>query len=200
MSLAKHFFAKLRAFLSNNTCLKHALAVIWCACFLPVAWSVAAKMCCLLLLLAKEGCLLLAGLLLLVQLQSLSFSSWTSCWTLVLLLLAWSWASIGLHGFAGCDCVMMCKNWCCSWYGVQGLWCSCVGAVLDVRVLFPLVILIRSTASFASSCGAASSSTQSDDWAACEQPGCVCHSLDLIQPPGRAMKLLCDPLICTPVA
>jgi hypothetical protein len=126
MSLAKHFFAKLRAFPRNNTWLNHALAMVWCACFLPVAWSGAAKMCCLLLLLARDDCLLLAGLLLLVQLQSLSFSSWTSCWTLVLLLLAWSWASIGLHGFAGLYCVMMCKNWCCSWYGVQGLWCSCL--------------------------------------------------------------------------
>jgi hypothetical protein len=87
MSLAKQHFAKLRAFPKNNTCLNHALAVIWCASFLPVAWSGAAKVCYLLLLLASGDGLLLAGLLLLVQLLSLSFSSWTCCWTLVLLLL-----------------------------------------------------------------------------------------------------------------
>jgi hypothetical protein len=87
MSLAKHYFAKLRAFPKNNTCRNHALAVIWCASFLPVAWSGAAKVCYLLLLLASGDGLLLAGLLLLVQLLSWSFSSWTCCWTLVLLLL-----------------------------------------------------------------------------------------------------------------
>jgi hypothetical protein len=96
--------------------------------------------------------------------------------------------------------VMMCKNKCCSWCGVQGLWSSCAGAMLDVWVRFPLVILIRSAACFASGCGAASSFTQSDDWAACEQLGCMCHTLDLIHPPGRAMYLLCDPLVCTPMA
>jgi hypothetical protein len=94
---------------------------------------------------------------------SLSFTSWTCCWSSVLLLLAWSWAFVGLHGFTGCYYVMMCKNLCCSWCGVQGLWCSCVGAVLVVWVLFPLVIFIRSAACFASSSGAASSSFSFSD-------------------------------------
>jgi hypothetical protein len=88
MSLAKHFFAKLKVFHKNYTCLNHALALIWCASVQPVAWSLAARSCYQLLLLAGGDGLLLAcpsppgsapG--------GLSFSSWTCCWLLVLLLL-----------------------------------------------------------------------------------------------------------------
>jgi hypothetical protein len=73
--------------------------------------------------------LLLACLLLLARLLAcpspsglapgfcLSFSSWTCSWL--------GLASNGLHGFAGCDLVMMCKNCCCSWCGAVLDMCVC---------------------------------------------------------------------------
>jgi hypothetical protein len=81
MSLAKHLFAKLRAFHMNYTCLNHALAV-WCCevhKFYLMPEVLPQRCCYLLLLLAGGDGLLLACLLLLVQLLGLSFSSWTYC-------------------------------------------------------------------------------------------------------------------------
>jgi hypothetical protein len=50
------------------------------------------------------------ALLLLVQLLGLSFSSWTCCWLLVLLLLGWSWASGYSMVLLG---VVLMDLWCC---------------------------------------------------------------------------------------
>jgi hypothetical protein len=96
MSWAKHFFAKLRVFPANNTCLNHALTVIWCARFLPVACSCAVIVLCS----ATVAC---CWQWLASSLPSppgstpgLSFSSWTYCWSPILLLLglilSFSWS------------------------------------------------------------------------------------------------------------
>jgi hypothetical protein len=133
---------------------------------LPFACSCAIVVLCTALFAVGVG-LLLTCLLLLAWLLacpsppglapgfSLSFSSWDEL--LVLLLLAWSWASLGLHGFAGCIWVM---KWCCcgrtvmffvvsnvssfTWFSSR--WCS-PGRLLDV----------------AGSCGAASTSFACSD-------------------------------------
>jgi hypothetical protein len=71
--------------------------------------------------------------------------------------------------------------------------------MLDEWVLFPLVILIRSAACFASSCGAAST-TLLVLWLSYLWAVCLHASLWLISSSlGRAVKLLWALLICTPV-
>jgi hypothetical protein len=135
MSLAKHYFAKLRVFPINNTCLNHALAVMWCARFLLVAWSCAV----IVLFSAMVACWWrwLASSLPSPpgSAPGLSFSSWTCCLSLVLLLLglvlSFSWTPWFCWRFLG-DAVqelVLFLVWCARTM-VFLRWCSagCVSA------------------------------------------------------------------------
>jgi hypothetical protein len=193
MSLAKHHFAKLRAFHICYTCLNHALAV-WCCEVINPTWCL--KFC------SKSVVICCSCLLVVMACSLLAFSSWFSSWAcpsppglaadyLSFSSSVWSWASIHPHDFAVCFLVF---KWCCA------RTCDVLGDVslLVEWELLLLVMLIKSTAWFASSYGAASSSFPVL-WLSCLCAVCLCTSLSLISStPGHAVKLLCTLALCTP--
>jgi hypothetical protein len=175
---------------SNNTCWNHALAVKWCARFLPVAWSGAVMV----LFSATIACWWQwpasslpspPGLA-----PGLSFSSWTCCWSPVLLLLGLVLSFSLTPWFCWeylCDAVQemvlflgwfpvvkngSCFSWWCSSSRQLGLYC-CYGAASTTLLILWLSYL----------------------WAMYLHASLRLISSSL----GHAVKLLCALLICTPV-
>jgi hypothetical protein len=132
----KAYLCQTEGLSCNNTCLNHALTVMWCARFLPVACSCAV----IVLYTASVACCwwwLASGLPSPPgSAPGLSFSSWTCCWSPVLLLLglilSFSWSPWFSWMFL-CDEVqelVLFLMWCARTV-VFLRWCSagCVSAV-----------------------------------------------------------------------
>jgi hypothetical protein len=111
----------------------------------------------------------------------LSFSSW-----------AWSWASVHPHGFAGWFLVL---KWCCvrtvMFLVMFPYWSneSCFSWLCSSSRLLDLQAAVVLPAPASQSC----------DWAACVLCACLPHSVRSHPPAGRAVKLLCTHLFCTPI-
>jgi hypothetical protein len=174
-------------FARNSTCDRGMDGVVlrmvcYCCWFLMQWWLL--WLPALLLLDQVLACLPFSSL---VSFWWLAFSSWSGTAPPCLdLLLLW------FNPWSILDGVLVCPGAVCKNSGVlvmvQGWSSGCC-------FLWPCSS--PPAAGSADCCGAASSLTQSDDWAACEQLGCACPSLDLIQPPGHAVYLLWTLLICT---
>jgi hypothetical protein len=171
MSLAKHHFARLRAFHICCTCLSNALAV-WCCEVINPTWCL--KFC------SKSVVICCSSLLVVMACSLLAFSSWFSSWAcpsppglaadhLSFSSWAWSWASIHPHGFARCFLVF---KWCCARaYDVLGdISCWSNGSC------FPWWYSSSRLLGLQAGVVLPAPTSQSCDWAACVLCACVLHS------------------------